>query len=51
MKIVWKIKNFLSGKKTYCIGLLMIILGYLNNDNQMILEGLGLITLRAGISK
>ena len=29
----------------------MIILGYLTGDNQLILEGFGLITLRAGISK
>jgi hypothetical protein len=43
--------EYLKGKKTYVIGLLMIILGYLQGDNQLILEGLGLITLRAGIAK
>lgn len=43
--------NFLRGKKTYIIGGLMIILGILQNDNQMILEGIGFITLRAGVSK
>ena len=32
--------NFLKGKKTYVVGILMIILGYLTGDNQLILEGL-----------
>ena len=40
----------LKGKKTYLVGILMIILGIMNGDNQMILEGLGFITLRAGVS-
>lgn len=43
--------QFLQGKKTYIIAVLMIILGYLQANQQMILEGLGLITLRAGIAK
>lgn len=42
--------DFLKGKKTYIVGILMIVLGYLNGDQKMILEGIGLITLRAGIS-
>lgn len=42
---------FFSGKKTYLIGLLMVVLGILQNDNQMILEGIGFITLRAGVAK
>ena len=45
------IKTFLSGKKTYIVGILMIALGLLQGDNQLILEGLGLLSLRAGISK
>lgn len=40
---------FLKGKKTYIVGGLMIILGYLQNDNQMIMDGLGFMTIRAGI--
>jgi hypothetical protein len=44
-----KIWNLLKGKKTYIVGALMIILGFLNGDSKMILEGLGLITLRLGI--
>lgn len=42
--------EFLKGKKTYIVGALMIILGILQDYNQeMILQGLGLITLRLGI--
>lgn len=43
--------EFLKGKKAYIIGVLMIILGLLQGDNQMVLSGLGFITLRAGIAK
>lgn len=43
--------NFFSGKKTYIVGILMIVLGYLQSNNQMILEGLSVMTLRAGIAK
>ena len=43
--------DFFKGKKTYSVGILMIILGYLNEDNQMILTGIGLMTLRAGVGK
>ena len=43
--------EFLRGKKTYAIGLLMITLGILQGNNQMILEGLGFIFVRAGINK
>jgi len=46
-----KVIDFFKGKKTYIIGLLMIALGLMNGDNQMILEGLGFITMRAGIAK
>ena len=43
--------NFLRGRRTFIVGGLMILLGVLNGfDKQLILEGLGLITLRLGIS-
>ena len=45
------LRTALSGKKTYIVGILMIALGLLNGDNQLVLEGLGLITLRQGVSK
>jgi len=46
-----KLFTILSGKKTYIVGLLMIALGILNGDNNQILSGVGLMTLRAGIGK
>ena len=42
--------NFLKGKKAYIVGLLMIILGALQGNNDMILQGLSVMALRAGIS-
>lgn len=46
IKSVWA---FLKGKKTYIIGCLMILLGWLRDDTSMILEGFGFITLRKGV--
>ena len=43
--------NFLSGYKTYIVGALMIALGLLTGDNTLVLEGIGLMTLRGGIAK
>lgn len=43
--------SFLSGKKTIIVGLLTIALGLLNGDNALVLQGLSVITLRAGIAK
>jgi len=45
------IQQLFEGKKTYIIGVLMIILGILQDNNQLILEGIGFITLRAGVKK
>lgn len=46
------IVNFFSGKKTYIIGLLLIIAGFLNDKNvEMIIAGLGFITGRQAIAK
>ncbi len=49
VNFVKKVYYFLKGKKTYIVGGLMIVLGYLQNDNQMIMDGLGFMTIRAGI--
>jgi hypothetical protein len=49
--MIKKIQALLSGKKSYIVGLLMIALGYTTGDNTLMLEGLGLISLRAGIAK
>ena len=46
-----QIIEFLSGKKSYLVGALMIALGCLTDNGQMILEGVAIITLRAGVSK
>ena len=47
LKTIW---DFLSGKKTYIAGGLMIVLGLIQNDTQMILEGIGLLTLRQSVA-
>ena len=46
-----KMFPFLSGSKTYLIGLAMIIYGWHKGDPEIIMEGLGFIFLRMGISK
>lgn len=46
-----KIITSFSGKKTYIVAALMIALGILQGDNQMVLNGIGLITLRLGVAK
>jgi len=43
--------EFLKGKKSFIVGLVTLVLGLLNNDTQLILQGLSVITLRAGIAK
>lgn len=45
-----KILEFLKGKKAYIVGVLTIILGFLNHNMEMVTTGLGIITLRAGIT-
>jgi len=44
-----KLREMLKGKKTIITGALMIALGVLQGNNQLILEGIGFITLRLGI--
>ena len=41
---------FLKGKKTYIVGSLMVILGLLQSNNQMILDGIGFMTIRNAIA-
>jgi len=43
--------DFLSGKKAYIVGGLMIALGIMQGNNDIVLQGLSVITLRAGITK
>lgn len=51
LKIFNIIRGALKGKKAYLVGVLTIMLGLLTSDNAVILNGLAIITLRAGISK
>lgn len=46
-----KVIKFLSGKKTFVVGGLMIALGLLQGNAEMTLEGFGLIAIRLGIAK
>jgi hypothetical protein len=46
-----KVLNFLKGKKAYLVAFLMIALGLVNGDDKLVLEGLAVASLRAGISK
>ena len=41
----------IDGYKTIIVGAAMIIVGIYNGDNNLILQGFGLITLRLGIGK
>jgi len=50
MDKVKMILGFLKGKKTYIVGTLMIILGLLTGEKEMVLEGIGFMTLRASIN-
>lgn len=43
--------NFLSGWKTYIVAVAMVIVGLYQKDTQLVLEGVGLAALRAGVSK
>jgi hypothetical protein len=43
--------EFFSGKKTYIVGALMIALGIMQGDNELVLQGVGFITVRLGITK
>lgn len=45
------VRSFFYGKKTYIVGLLMIALGILQEDNALVLEGVAFMTVRAGIAK
>jgi hypothetical protein len=44
-----KVIKFLEGKKTFIIAALMVVLGLLQGNNDMILQGLGLVGLRLAI--
>ena len=45
----WWVK--LSGAKTYIVGVATIIVGWHQGNTEMIMMGLGMITIRMGIAK
>jgi len=45
-----KLLEFLKGKKTIITGVVMIVLGLLQNEKNLVLEGLSFIFLRMGIN-
>lgn len=51
MKLLKRVRDLVSGRKAYVIGVLLVVLGLLQGDNQLVLEGVAVITLRAGIAK
>ena len=42
---------FLKGKKTYIVGALMIALGLIQGDSEMVLQGFGFVFLRNGVDQ
>ena len=44
-----KILNFFKGKKTYLVALLMVALGLLQGEKELVLQGLGFFSLRNAI--
>jgi len=51
MDIITNLVNHSDGYKTIIIGLMMIAVGGYNQDNDLVLQGFGLIFLRMGIKK
>jgi len=41
--------EFLKGKKTYIVAALMVVLGLMTNDLEMVMVGLGFAGLRDGL--
>ncbi len=46
-----KFVELLKGKKSYLIGALEIVLGFLTDNSEMVFLGISTITLRAGMKK
>jgi len=52
MDIIKKVIGFFGGKKCYIVGIIMIVLGCLQDyDQQLILNGILVLTGRAAIAK
>ena len=46
-----KFLTIFSGKKTYLVGLAMLVVAWYQQDHQMAMEGLAFIFIRLGIAK
>jgi hypothetical protein len=44
-------QRLLQGKKTYVVGLAMIIVGLHRGDHTLLLEGLGFVTMAAKVNR
>lgn len=49
MELLKSLNGALQGKRTFLVGIVSIILGLLQGDTQLILQGLGFIGLRLAI--
>lgn len=47
LMFVW---HFLAGKKSYIVGIMLILVGLIDSDIERVLEGLGLMALRNGLT-
>ncbi len=43
--------DFLKGKKSYIVGAVALAYGLLTGNGDAVIQGIGLMTLRAGIAK
>lgn len=50
-EFIEKFINLFKGKKSYLIGTLEIVLGFLTDNSEMVFLGISTITLRAGMKK
>jgi hypothetical protein len=48
--MIKKVITFLSGKKTYIVGVCAIVYGFYSHSNDLIIIGLGMLGLRAGVT-
>lgn len=49
LPLLHTVRAILDGRKTYIVGILSILLGIVQGDTQLILQGLGFIGLRLAI--
>ena len=51
MGTIQQVMDFLKGKKSYILGAIFVIEGLMTGNWNRVLEGLSVISLRAGIAK